>query len=253
MPLPPLLPRGLPESQIQELLENGAASAPLPAWLVGCLGDALSTARVGREQCYWMQAGDLLCSLLDRGELDTGVCSSCHLSIVHYPPIRSLPDPARPHHHQTSTLQHKDDMDIDLPPPPPPPAPLREAPHVDGTILTLAWAPKPVGLQVRRGNTGPWGKISGENGSNMMVMAGAVLPHATGGAGQAAIQRIMAFRLRANPRCVVNPLAFCRAITAAMPDLVSQARRLRVNVPAFEAAFAPRGRSLTLITSSKHV
>ncbi len=73
-------------------------------------------------------------------------------------------------------------MDIDLPPPPPPPAPLREAPHVDGKILTLAWAPKPVGLQVRRGKTGAWEKNSGENGSNMVVMAGAVLQHATGGA-----------------------------------------------------------------------
>lgn len=42
----------------------------------------------------------------------------------------------------------------------------------------------------------------------------------------------------------MDPLAFSRAITANMPDLALQARRLRVNVPAFEAAFAPHGRSL---------
>ena len=89
-------------------------------------------------------------------------------------------------------------------------------------------------------------------------MAGAVLQHATGGTVQAALQRVVAlpsstecndvrmvvFLLRANPRCVVDPLAFCRAITANMPDLALQARRLPVNVPAFEAAFAPHGRSL---------
>lgn len=100
--------------------------------------------------------------------------------------------------------------------------------------------------------------MNGENGSNVVVMAGAVLQHATGRAVQAALQRVVAlpsstvcndvgmvvFRLRANPRCVVDPLAFCQVITANMPDLALQARRLRVNVPAFEAAFAPQGRSL---------
>lgn len=73
-------------------------------------------------------------------------------------------------------------MEIDFPAPRPPPLPLREAPHVDGTILTLVWAPGNVGLQVWRGNTGPWEDMNGENGSNAVVMAEAVLQHATGGA-----------------------------------------------------------------------
>jgi len=34
---------------MKELLENGALSMPIPAWLVGCLGDALSAACVGRD------------------------------------------------------------------------------------------------------------------------------------------------------------------------------------------------------------
>ena len=93
--------------------------------LVGMVGNAIG-----------LQAGDLLCSLLDRAEVDKGVLSSS-LSIVHYPPMRSFPDSAHPHQHQGNTPQHKDDMKIDFPPLRPPPVPLREAPHVDGTILTL--------------------------------------------------------------------------------------------------------------------
>ena len=99
--------------------------------------------------------------------------------------------------------------------------------------------------------------MNGENGSNVVVMAVAVLQHATGGAVQAALKRVLALsstmcndvemvvsRLRASQRCVMDPRAFCRVITANMPVLPLQARRLRVNVPAFEAAFAPQGRYL---------
>ena len=196
--------------------------------LVGRVGNAIGS-----------EAGDLLCSLLDRTELDKGVCSSSYLSIVHYPPMRSLPEPAHRHQHQSNSLRHEDDMEIDFPDPRPPPLPLREAPHVDATILTLVWAPGNIGLQVRRSDTDPWEDMNGENGSNVVVMAGAVLQHATGGAVQAALQRVAAlpsssvcndvgmvvFRLRANPRCVVDPLAFCRVIAANMPDLALQARR----------------------------
>ena len=96
-----------------------------------------------------------MCSLLDRAELDKGVCSSSYLSIVNYPPMRSLPEPAHRHQHRSSSLRHEDDMEIGFPAPRPPPLPLREAPHVDGTILTLVWAPENVGLQVQRGDMGP--------------------------------------------------------------------------------------------------
>lgn len=57
------------------------------------------------------------------------------------------------------------------------------------------------------------------------------------------------FRLRAHRNCVVDPLAFCRCISVDMSDLVMQVRRMRANVPAFEAAFASQSRSLTVSTA----